>query len=220
MVWSTVKIKRQHDYEGISFRNSGLYWNAKFITAKRLENFTDVEFKRDSDNPFLLGFTFHKSPTKASLQLQKAGRGDNSAGRMVKASALRKFDRLIDAECKSKADPFPILYDKYNQIYYVELRPNFTNKIRYADMGSLPSDIKGIYRYKDRQNSIIYIGKGNIKERALQEERRNWSIESIEYGVVDDDEQALEWESHYIDEYRQNNGYLPPFNRVRGQSKK
>ena len=109
---------------------------------------------------------------------------------------------------------------KYNQIYYVELRPNFTNKIRNADIGSLPSDIKGIYRYKDRQNSIIYIGKGNIKERALQEERRNWSIESIEYGVVDDDEQALEWESHYIDEYRQNNGYLPPFNRVCGQSKK
>ena len=135
--------------------------------SKRLEDFTDVEFKRNSDNPYLLGFTFHKSPTKASQQLQRAGREDNYGGRMVKASALRKFDRLIDTECKSKSDPFPALYDKHYQIYYVKLRPNFTNKIRYADIGSLPSDIKSIYRYKDRQNIILYIGKGNIKERAL-----------------------------------------------------
>ena len=135
--------------------------------SNKLDEFTDVEFKRDSDNPYLLGFTFYKSPTKASQQLQKAGRGNNAGGRMVKASGLRKFDRLIDVECKSKSDPFPIPYDKHNQIYWMELRPNFTNKIRYPDIGNLPSDIKGIYRYKDRQNSILYIGKGNIKERAL-----------------------------------------------------
>jgi len=218
MAWQKIKLTRQHSYDGLSFRKSGLYWNANFIKNNRLEKHTDVEFHRDDDNPYLLGFTFHESQTQASLSLQKAGRDTNSNGRTVKAAALRKANKLIDAECKSESDPFPISYDKHHKIFYIELRPNFVNKIKFSEIQRLPADLKGIYRYLDKENSIIYIGKGLIRQRAEQDERKEWGVNVVEYAEIESDEDAFDWESHYIEEYRQNNGFLPTFNRIRGVS--
>tara|TARA_X000000368_G_C22931316_1_gene667746 strand:+ start:149 stop:814 length:666 start_codon:yes stop_codon:yes gene_type:complete len=218
MAWQKIKLTRQHNYDGLSFRKSGLYWNSSFIKNNRLEKHTDIVFHRDDENPYLLGFTFYHEQVAGSLSLQKSGRDNNTIGRTVKASALRKANNLIDAECRSESDPFPISYDKHNKIYFVELRPNFGNKIKFSDLNKLPSDLKGIYRYLDGSNSVIYIGKGFIRARAQQDDRENWGIKIIEYAVIESDSDALEWESHYIDEFRQNNGYLPSFNRIRGHS--
>lgn len=219
MAWQRIKLTRQHSYEGLSFRKSGLYWNANFIKNNRLEKHTDIEFHRNDEDPYVLGFTFHESETPASLSLQKSARGKNSNGRTVKAAALRKTNKLIDAECKSESDPFPISYDKHNKIFYIVLRPNFVNKIKFSEVNRLPTDLKGIYRYLDETNSIIYIGKGVIRQRAEQDERKEWGVKFIEYAVIESDDDALEWESHYIEEFRQDHGFLPSFNRIRGVSK-
>ncbi|MEK9698922.1 MAG: hypothetical protein VW270_24310 [Candidatus Poseidoniales archaeon] len=219
MVWHKINLKKQqHDYDGLSFRSGGLSWNSRFIKNNRLEKHTHVEFHRDDDNPYLLGFTFHHEATEASLALQKAGRDTNSMGRTVKATALKNANSLIAAECKSNNDPFEISYDKHHKIFFVELRPNFSNKIKLTDVNSLPKEIKGIYRYLDDDKSIIYIGKGAIRARAQQDDRKDWDIKFIEYEVIESDDEAYKWESYYINEFRQNTGYLPTFNRVAGHS--
>jgi len=218
VVWRAIKLTRQHNYDGLSFRRSGLYWNSNFINNNRLEDYKHVEFHRNDENQYRLGFKFHHKPTKASLSLQKSGRDTNSKGRTVKASALRKINTFINAECKSESDPFEIFYDKFEQIFYVELRPNFANKIKFSDIDKLPKDLKGIYRYLDEKNLVIYIGKGAIRDRTQQVERKEWGIRFVEYAAIDSDKEAHDWESHYLDEFLQDNGFLPSFNRIRGQS--
>ena len=115
---------------------------------------------------------------------------------------MKNANSLIAAECKSNNDPFEISYDKHHQIFFVELHPNFSNKIKFTDVNSLPKEIKGIYRYLDDEKSIIYIGKGAIRARARQDDRKDWDIKFIECEVIESDEEAYKWESHYINEFR------------------
>ena len=218
MAWTKIKMKRQHNFPAISFRNSGLYFNSIFMEQNRLEDCTAIDFHRDDENPFKLGFTFHLKETSTSLSLVSAGRDKGSKGRTVKASALRAANKIIDAECKIGGDPFEIQYDKFAKIYFVELRPNFNIKIKLEAATRLPNHIKGIYRYLNSDKQIIYIGKGVVKDRILQNERSDWGIEVVEYSVIEDEALAFEWESYYINEHIETFGSRPIHNKISGKS--
>ena len=85
-------------------------------------------------------------------------------------------------------------------------------------VNKINDEARGIYRYIDKSDQILYIGKGLIKQRASDAERANWGIDKIEYSVIEDENKALEWESYYIDLYVTTNGLRPPFNRIKGHS--
>jgi len=102
--------------------------------------------------------------------------------------------------------------------WIITLCPSFENQIKRSDIKNIPSDIDGIYRYLDNGN-IVYIGKGNIKNRLNSSEREKWKFDTIEYSVIKDDTQAYQWESYWIDKYKsQNNNQLPTYNLISGHS--
>ena len=217
MAWTNMKLKRQHSYPGLSFRTSGLYFNSEFITANKLENSWNVEFLRNDDNPYMLGFRFFEQETALSLTLSSSGRDKGTKGRTLKANTLRTDHKIVGVECKLASDPFPIVWDKVERLYYVELRPNFNIRIKWNDINQISDDASGIYRYLDREKTVQYIGKGNIRSRAAEPERRDWNVEHVEYSIIDDDQIAFEWESFYINEHIERFGYKPVFNRIRGK---
>jgi hypothetical protein len=102
--------------------------------------------------------------------------------------------------------------------WIITLCPSFENQIKRSDAKNIPSDVSGIYRYLDSGN-IVYIGKGNIKNRLNLSERTNWKFDIIEYSIIKDDEKAYEWENYWIDKYKSNNkNQLPTYNLISGHS--
>jgi hypothetical protein len=77
----------------------------------------------------------------------------------------------------------------------------------------VPSDIAGIYRCK-RGEEVVYIGRGPIRERYSSPERRAWEITRIEYSIVADAREQENWESHWLERYREDKGSLPIYNKI------
>ena len=215
-----MRLKRQHSYQGLSFRTSGLYFNSEFMSANKLENFWHVEFLRNDDNPYMLGFKFYEEETSMSLGLSSSGRDKGTKGRTLKANSLRADHKIVGVECKLNSDPFLIVWDKVEKLYYVELRPNFNIRIKWDDIKKISNEVSGIYRYLDREKAIQYIGKGNIRSRAAEPERQEWGVEYVEYSILEDDQTAYEWEGFYINEHIEKFGYKPIYNRLRGRGTK
>ena len=87
------------------------------------------------------------------------------------------------------------------------------------DISFIDKDNKGIYRYKNSDNKVIYIGKGSIYERFTKDpQRRNWDISKIEFSVLNDDHESHKWERYYLDKFREENGVLPFHNKIGGFS--
>ena len=57
---------------------------------------------------------------------------------------------------------YKIIFDKLEKCYVFNIVPSF----EYKDSPeSVSEGACGIYRYRDKSGNIIYIGRGNIKER-------------------------------------------------------
>ena len=95
----------------------------------------------------------------------------------------------------------------------ITLRPVFENSIKRENSSKIPSDIKGIYRYID-EGKIVYIGKGSIKDRLKEDQREEWKFDTIEYSLIDNDDEQFEWEHYWIEEFKKgNNNFLPAYNK-------
>ena len=102
----------------------------------------------------------------------------------------------------------------------ISLRPSFENFISRDELTKKAIKIKGIYRYKDNSGNIIYIGKGDVRARFQEPQRKNWNFETIEYSEVKDENEQLKWESYWIEEFKKkNNGKLPKRNEIGGKKK-
>ena len=101
--------------------------------------------------------------------------------------------------------------------WFIRLVPAFEESVVPSQVGSLGLDTKGIYRYLS-DGEVVYIGKGIIRDRYQAEpQRASWRISRIEYSIIEDDQEALEWEAWWIDRFRkENNGHRPRYNRIDG----
>ena len=88
--------------------------------------------------------------------------------------------------------------------------------MKFENVGKIDNMAKGIYRYINSENNIIYIGKGNIKARAKIPQRIEWGICLIEYSIVEDNDTAYKWEEYYLQKYVERHGVKPAFNVVMG----
>lgn len=64
----------------------------------------------------------------------------------------------------------------------------------------------------------MYIGKGNIRARALSPERTQWGVTRIQYSVIEGDDKSYYWENYYLERFVSINGAKPPFNVIMGKS--
>ena len=143
------------------------------------------------------------------------------AGFTIKASELINKNPILKniQKMTSKQDrTFEIFYEKKTNIYSILLRPNFEIIVKFSDRNTIPDAFKGIYRYRNNDGQIIYIGKGGVKTRVNSPERKEWGISKIEYSVLLDDDKSYYWENYYLERYVSTFGSKPPFNVIMGKS--
>ena len=180
-----------------------------------------ITFLQDDDDPYFLGFKFRDSlKYPNTLALQSTSK-ESVSGLTVKGTELISKSPILQRIQKSenKSDrTFEITYEKSGDYYSTYLRPIFEISLNWENRNTIPDDARGIYRYTDKNEQVLYIGKGVIKQRASSPDRLSWGIYKIEYSVLESEEKSLEWESYYLDLYRSTFGLLPPFNRIAGHS--
>jgi hypothetical protein len=202
---------------------SGITFSANFIKKEKLQEAKGVKFFEDDEDPYYLGFKFKNDLEESStLSLLASGRSKGgSAGFTIKASELINKNPILKNVQKmtSRQDrTFEIFYEKKSNIYSILLRPNFEIIVKFSDRNAIPEAFKGIYRYRNSDGQIVYIGKGGIKTRVNSPERKEWGISKIEYSILFDDEKAYYWENYYLERYISTFGSKPPFNVIMGKS--
>jgi len=88
--------------------------------------------------------------------------------------------------------------------------------VKREGISKIPSDAKGIYRYWDK-DVVVYIGKGNIKDRFREVGRSDWKFDTIEYSIINDENEQYEWESYWLEKFKEENSErLPYYNKIAG----
>lgn len=218
---------------GIVDRNDELFtlgkdsasFNAKFIKNNNLEDCINVRFLIDDEDPYFLGFEFLKENSSDSLRLMASSRdkkipGKKSYTRRVKVAGLlneHRIARLISKQEDVDSRSFEILKNANESFYKIYFRPIFENEIKFEDRNQIPAGI-GIYRYFDQEDNLVYIGKGQIKDRANSPDRVDWKIKKIQYSYLSNEEDCFKWENFYLKKFEEEKGVLPSFNRISGKS--
>ena len=157
-----------------------------------------------------------------SVDLLKIGGSDKCNDRIIAKGLVNS-----KAWIKSMADisvfnasqrSFEIKKHTKVNAWCIQLMPGFECSVESEEIGTL-GDKKGIYRYRNSRNEIIYIGKGIIRDRFQQEpNRREWNIKLVQYSEVDGDEKAYEAEEYWIGQYLKEHGCIPPMNLQKGHN--
>jgi hypothetical protein len=224
MAIKEVVLERIPSQDSVLYINkSGISFSAKFIKKEKLETAEGVKFFVDDEDPYYLGFVFTSdSSGPNTLTLMPSGRSKGgSAGVTIKASELINKSIVLKSIQKlpNKLDrTFEITFDKKQKIYSILLRPNFEITVNWSDKNKIPDSFSGIYRYLDNNGQTVYIGKGNVKARALSPERSQWGVARIQYSVIENDETSYYWENYYLERFVGLNGARPPFNVIMGKS--
>ena len=224
MVIKETKLERIPSQDSVlTISKSGVFFSAVCVRKYGLLGKEGISFLHDDEDPYLLGFRFHASQKGFNmLAIQSQSRGLGAGGGFfIKATELISKNPILKRvqSLKNKSDrTFEIFLNKTEDYYYIYLKPVFELSATWVNRNKINDDARGIYRYIDKNDQILYIGKGLIKQRASDAERANWGIDKIEYSVIEDENKALEWESYYIDLYVTTNGLRPPFNRIKGHS--
>lgn len=224
MAIKEVNLDRIPAQDSVLYINkSGISFSAKFVKKEKLQEAKGIKFYANDEDPYYLGFKFKNEldePNTLSLVASGRTRG-GGAGFTIKAGELINKNPILKnvQRMTSKQDrTFEIFFDKKESIYSILLRPNFEIIVNYSDKNTIPDAFKGIYRYRNKEGQIIYIGKGGIKTRVNSPQRRDWGIAKIEYSILLDDELSFYWENYYLDRYLSINGSKPPFNVIMGKS--
>jgi hypothetical protein len=224
MAIKEVVLERIPSQDSVLYINkSGISFSASFIKKEKLEAAEGVKFFVDDEDPYYLGFVFTSdSSAPNTLSLMASGRSKGgSAGVTIKAAELINKSIVLKSIQKmpNKLDrTFEITFDKQQKLYSILLRPNFEITVNWSDKNRIPESFSGIYRYLDNNDQTVYIGKGNIKARALSPERTQWGVTKIQYSVIESDDKSYYWENYYLERFVSINGAKPPFNVIMGKS--
>lgn len=208
-------------------------YNFRFsVAARNAANLLDIHWMRVHTDPHdrLVVFEpfagLEKVPGTLKLGTQRRGYKVLTAKGLIAQTSWIRAVSVLNAEqrrfeLKRYPGPIPPTSAGANRArpsYYIQLMPAFEQAVAPSQIGTLPIGTKGIYRYWSG-NELVYIGKGDVRDRYQHEvARRDWNISKIEYSVIEDEQQAFEWESWWIERFRQdNNGHLPIHNLVRGR---
>lgn len=93
--------------------------------------------------------------------------------------------------------------------------PAFEIQIDRGHSESIPYDAYGIYRYVSDEGEIVYIGRGRIKARLAEAQRRKWTFSNVEHAIVADENERTKCEAFWIERFKQENNENPPvFNAI------
>ena len=191
---------------------SHFIFNATLTKLAKLYRMKFVEYYIDIENR-ALSFLFSEEKKDNSSAVYKNGTGysyrSSADGLISKYAWIRSVACLKespDRRFKAVAD---------GKFWTIKLRPSFEYRVK-SNAVDIPSDITGIYRLIN-ESSVVYIGKGQIKRRALDKSRDSWVYDTIEYSVISNDKKEYEAEHYWLERYKaEHNGDLPVYNKISG----
>ncbi len=226
-----VAVKRTSDVNSkrplVTFRSSGrgeIGLNASLISEAKAQDALYVEIYLSADHS-KLAISFVRTRPGGSVpehayRLTLDSRGEKkTSGRVVTAPSLKKNPQIKKIYSFEEAElrRFEPIYDPGEKRWIVYLRPNF--EIVVFDRFSIPKGVHGIYRYVS-VDQVVYIGRGNIRDRADIDSRKYWDYSTIEYSIVKDEQERIDLEGFYIEYHLRLFGKLPLYNRVSGFTQK
>jgi hypothetical protein len=206
----------------IVIRSEQFIFNGKFVRDAQLERKKGVLVLLN-ERQRKIAFKFLDTITdNDAYRLHADGGGE--ASRKSKARAIKATNiisktpwiKSVSIHANKSLKQFTPEWNNIERQYEISLAPSF--EIRVYDKSQLPSDAIGVYRYL-RQNRVVYIGKGNIRDRANSLERSSWDYDTIEYSMVHDDIDILKWEKFWLDRHNEEFGRLPEYNKISGIDK-
>tara|TARA_B100000586_G_C19959087_1_gene362925 strand:+ start:76 stop:753 length:678 start_codon:yes stop_codon:yes gene_type:complete len=212
-----------HD-EYISLTKSGFYFSSKFLKNNNLQNKLFVVFYTDSEDiyKFCCEFLDKKNVNSSSL-IKKKGVGtlQTKASEYINSSKILKNIKE-DRNLKPQQRKFNISLDRESGKFCFRVIPNFEKNIKPNNFNDF-EDVKGVYRYRNTNDEIIYIGKGWIKKNFKRSDKKSWidKVSKIEYSEVSDENDQFKFEEISIAAHKiQNNGKLPKYNILSGRAPK
>jgi len=215
MAWTKFKRLRLSTKEPAIVVNSERFtYNTVLAKLVEVRKNGYVVYHIDEDQrKIAFEFSSRNSPDSYPVKSQGQKGFRSSCGELVQRNLwVRKVAELPSPEQRR----FAAIEERKN-FWTIQLVPAFEHRLKRVDKSKLPSEAKGIYRYLDKDGSIVYIGKGNIKARLSESGRAEWNFDTIDYSIIEDESEQLEWESYWIDKFKEsNNGRLPYYNKVSG----
>jgi hypothetical protein len=221
MSWTS--IKREDTFEGsdqpfISIAPQHFSFNTMFSRIAELGPEKRVKIYIDEDN-LKLGFEFvnEEEGSYALYRATSSKKGEKRVSMNCTSVAIIKKFPWIEAVANlpdTKDKRFSP--KKEGNIWGIQLCPAFEER-KARESTNIPSDAVGIYRYLRENGEIVYIGRGNIRDRLNSDERRDWDFDIVEYSIVKDPDEQVKWEAYWLKKYKEkNNGKLPIYNKLSG----
>ena len=203
---------RHSDFkEYVRLTQSGIFFSAPFIKSNNLTRHNSVRFYEFTENQYKFGMEFFlETDVPGGFSLVRNGKSVNSFYTTAR-SFTNSFDVLRDLIKSKGHNRFAVSYDKIDKCFFFMVAPCFECD---NDQLSIPDGATGIYRYKNTNNEIIYIGKGNIRDRLRSPERKGWDIKKVEYSLVNDRGEMSKYESYHLTEYQNKFNKWPEHNMI------
>lgn len=205
--------------EYISILPSNFGISSKFLKNNNLKQKKYIEFGLDTDDIYKFYFNLSDNKTENSLSLTGHSK---RAGLSVKGGEFVNSSKILmsirdDNSLKPQQRRFQIFKDLVEDMFYFKVIPNFEKK---SKTNELPEKDKGIYRYINSSNEIIYIGIGGIKDRFASDDRKSWinEVKEIQYSVIEDKDEREKYENIYLKLYKNEHGTLPKYNKNSGKN--
>ena len=217
MAWQKFTRTRSVDKEKpvLTLSKSHFYFSAVAARITELKEGSRAVYHVDESNR-KIGFEITSEDVSHSYSIfpKSSGKGFRctSADMIASYDWIRKVAHLRDPSERR----FYLRLE--GKLWVVQLCPAFEISVPRDDDKSIPAEEKGVYRYLNA-GVIVYIGKGNIRSRLRESGRNSWHFDTIEYSVVSSEDQQYQWESYWIDRYRENNNNsLPAYNAIAGRA--
>jgi hypothetical protein len=211
MTW--VKIKKSFfstDEPLITIGNNRFSVNSAFSKIAELEKNKYVTYYVDADDR-KIAFEFKNSEDADSFKVIINKRKGNYS-QSTELFTIPWIQKISQQKVINRFKPF-----RDGKKYAIVLMPIFENSVYKKDYLKIPASACGIYRYIDNEN-IVYIGKGNIRNRLSELPRNEWKFDRVEYSIITDNDSQLEWESYWISNFKANNqNSLPAYNLISGK---
>ncbi|MEM8583996.1 MAG: hypothetical protein AAGF87_07000 [Bacteroidota bacterium] len=214
-----IKVRRTRaniDEPAVRLSNGRFHFNSRFAKDAELSKYQFVEYHYDPDKRIIaFDFFIEKQPSDSfKLGNNKTNNFRSSMGEFLpKQNWIASVMNFPDSTMRS----FVAAQIGRNR-WKIDLRPSFEFRVNTADRLEIDDSACGIYRYI-RNDEVVYIGKGNIRNRLGDKTRQNWDFDVVEYSLIRDEDRQFYWEAYWIDLHRERHQKLPVYNLIRGQKK-
>jgi len=209
----------QHNDPIVTIDQYHFNYNSIFSKLANLEKYTRVSYAINIENR-AIRFSFHSNANDefsyllSTLKNRKVFRSTS-----VNLVSDHIWIKAVATLREASERKFKAVQLGHKPMWMIQLIPAFELKYQINEVEKIPNSLEGIYQYKDENDKIIYIGKGNVKTRLKEIGRlSDWDIHLIEVSEIENTDLQFQWENYWINRFMGvNNGKLPVFNRNQGK---